>query len=314
MAVLVAVGGALPGCDLLTDPDPVPTTIDVSHGSLEFTALGDSVVLQATVRDQNAQGMAEFQWIFGPVVTADDASRQRLILEVPLLAGLEVSAEVAPGPPSELMVLSGSGQVAHRSTTLPEPIVVRLEDRFANPAAGLLLTLDSKAGHGTLEANALETDPKGEVRITWTLGETEGKQSFQVMHESPQVDVVAEARIVPVELVALAGDGQRAEPEEDLAEAFTVQLIDQVQLGVKGAQVRFTVTSGTARFDGEVEVVTTTDTGGVAASDVSGCGHPLAADCHRGPSLGEHQYQRRSVRVEGGPVPGSGRRADPGAH
>lgn len=79
---------------------------------------------------------------------------------------------------SLLTLQSGGSQVAPPSTALPQPVVVRVTDAFANPVAGVSVAF--AVASGSLSAATVNTDAAGLASVTWTLGSAGGAQALTV--------------------------------------------------------------------------------------------------------------------------------------
>jgi len=79
---------------------------------------------------------------------------------------------------SILALASGGNQTAAPSTALPQPVVVRVTDAFANPIAGIPVGFAVAAG--SVSAASVNTDASGLASVTWTLGPAAGAQSMTV--------------------------------------------------------------------------------------------------------------------------------------
>lgn len=78
---------------------------------------------------------------------------------------------IRPGVPSlQVAIVSGAGQVGTSGQPLPAPIVVRVTDSLAIPAAGLPVTFADTTGGATFGPQPVLTDPAGLAAATPTLG------------------------------------------------------------------------------------------------------------------------------------------------
>jgi hypothetical protein len=97
------------------------------------------------------------------------------VLLVPLLtllASCETTEE--PVPPSRIGVVSGDGQYSKFGTTLPEPLVVRVQNSDFSSASGVTVRFRAVEGEGAVSSGSRVTDNEGLASINYTLGSTPG--------------------------------------------------------------------------------------------------------------------------------------------
>ena len=95
-------------------------------------------------------------------------------------------------PGTLLQLVSGDGQSATVSTTLPQPLSFRVLASDSVPVAGVPVTFAVTTGGGTLGAAADTSDATGVVSSTWTLGALAGAQTVT----ATVTGVPASARVV----------------------------------------------------------------------------------------------------------------------
>lgn len=177
-----------------------------------------------------------------------------------LLAVLQMSCgdAAAPPVPAGLVVAAGDGQEAVVATALPAPITVRVSDRGGRPMGGVAVTWSTSSSGGTLAPASGQTDADGQASATWTLGTVAGPvtASATVAGLAPAT-LRATARPGPVaEVLALSGDGQRAEVGEPLPAPLRIRAEDAWGNGVAGVAVNWVADSGTLD---DIEPVTGSD-------------------------------------------------------
>lgn len=79
-------------------------------------------------------------------------------------------------PPSQLKVVSGSGQSAPAGSTLPNPVTVQVLTSTGQPVAGVTVTFAVTSGGGSLNAASRVTASDGMASVIWTLGAALGIQ------------------------------------------------------------------------------------------------------------------------------------------
>ena len=194
----------LAGCasDSLTLPkDGDPAFVTIVHGNgqqaLAGTRLGDSLIIMVTdgasrpVTNQaiafvpsaggsvepasvltNGEGKAVFRWVLGPA-----AGEQTLEAALVGESGPKVTfiASAVPGPVKTMAVMAGDGQFAPVGTPLPQPLSVRLLDKFGNSVSGAVVRWQVSAGR--LSHQSVTTASDGSASVVWTLGPTVGTQT-----------------------------------------------------------------------------------------------------------------------------------------
>ncbi|HEV2130959.1 MAG TPA: Ig-like domain-containing protein [Longimicrobiaceae bacterium] len=87
------------------------------------------------------------------------------------------SVVVTAGPPSQLMIVSGSAQTAPVGGALPDPLVVRVTDADGNPVPGVTVSWATASGSGVVQPASSVTDAAGIARAQWRLGAQPGDHS-----------------------------------------------------------------------------------------------------------------------------------------
>jgi hypothetical protein len=100
----------------------------------------------------------------------------RLVADAAAPPPVSFSAEATAGPPDTLAEASALFRAGRRGAELPEPLVVRVADRFGNPVAGAAVTWTVAGGDGELSTDQSRTAPDGTAAVTWTLGQRIGVQ------------------------------------------------------------------------------------------------------------------------------------------
>ena len=186
LAGVNACGGDGPPTDR---EEPRPTTITIEPASATFTYISQTTDFSATVRDQYGAAMtAAVTWsssdesVFtvdgnGQVTAAGNGSGTLQASASGLNATAAVTVEQRA---AVIKVVSGDGQEALRGTTLPEPVVARLEDRGGHGVAGIEVTFAPGAESGSVSAESVTSDGNGEASTEWTLGNRFGSQTLVI--------------------------------------------------------------------------------------------------------------------------------------
>lgn len=149
-----------------SDGEPLP-----GRGVVFEIQAGDgSVSPDTAVTDPAGQAMA--QWTLGQA-PGEQVAAARMIAGT---GTVTFTAHAVVGEPSSVEMVSGNGQHGAAFEPLPQPLVVRVTDRFGNAVAGVTVNWEVASGRGTLDAEAVATDGDGFAQVTWTLGFSLGTQ------------------------------------------------------------------------------------------------------------------------------------------
>jgi hypothetical protein len=91
---------------------------------------------------------------------------------------LDFSEKSVAGTPATVNYVSGSGQTALPSTTLPNPLVVSVKDQYGNLVAGASVTFSDNGAGGTFSSATVPTGSNGRASVTYTTGSKTGKVSI----------------------------------------------------------------------------------------------------------------------------------------
>jgi hypothetical protein len=106
-------------------------------------------------------------------------------------ASISFTADVGPGDPDRIELVSGAGQFGRAGAPVETPIVLRAADKYGNtttPTEPMRFTITS--GGGTLASLTAPTSTDGTVTMpAWTLGRTALPQSVHVTSGAMSTDV-----------------------------------------------------------------------------------------------------------------------------
>lgn len=170
-------------------PVPVPTSLTLSTSAASFDALGATLQIGVTVRDQDnepipgltatyATGNAAVATVNpGGLVTAvGNGSTTITVSHGSLSAQLPVSvAQVV----TQMAKVAGDGQAGIAGNELSVPVQVELRDSRGNPVPGTLsnsTVLFVASQGGSVGDPSVVAGANGRASTTWTLGSTEGGQ------------------------------------------------------------------------------------------------------------------------------------------
>lgn len=251
-AVRLGLTVVVAGCALEFDP-PSPASIVVSPGSATFTFLGESRAFTAAILDQDGNAIdGTVSWTTNApdvlsvsssgVVTAlsNGTGTLRAVFE-----GVSGIASVTVGQtPTTLLRVGGDAQTGSPGAPLVEPLVGRLLDAGESPVAGMEVSFSPAEGSGSVTPAAATTDPAGEARTSWTLGDAAGRQSVVAsVAEGPNAVFTAMAE-PPHALLIHSGDGQVARTGRETGEPVRVRVVSRLGAGLSGVAVAFEVTAG----------------------------------------------------------------------
>lgn len=183
-----ACGGGDDGPSTPQEP-PRPATITIEPASATLTYIDQTTSFSATVRDQYGSAMATaVTWsssdeaVFtvdgsGQVTAAGNGSGTLTASASGLTATASVNVEQRA---AAIRVVSGNNQEALRGTMLPEPVVVRLEDRGGHGVAGQDIRFAPGAESGSVSVESTTSDENGEGSTEWTLGNKFGSQTLVI--------------------------------------------------------------------------------------------------------------------------------------
>jgi hypothetical protein len=119
-------------------------------------------------------GVAQASWILGTAPGAYQAEARVILPEAsePPVARFGASAMAADA--DTLRPLSPFSQPGHKNEPLPDPLAVKVVDRFGNPVAGVEVDWDVAAGKGEVSASETASGADGTASVMWTLGDRAG--------------------------------------------------------------------------------------------------------------------------------------------
>jgi hypothetical protein len=78
---------------------------------------------------------------------------------------------------AQLIKVSGDAQTDTAGQTLPQPLVVQVNDATGHAVAGVTVGFAATAGSGSTGSASATTNASGQAQTTWTLGQTTGTQT-----------------------------------------------------------------------------------------------------------------------------------------
>jgi hypothetical protein len=86
---------------------------------------------------------------------------------------------VSAGPAASITKVSGDGQSAPVSTTLPQPLVVQVTDQYGNPARGVNVQFSDGGAGGQFDTDTLVSDSTGSAAASYTTAPVAGDVTIQ---------------------------------------------------------------------------------------------------------------------------------------
>ena len=141
--------------------------------------------------------------------------------------------------------VSGDEQAGPAGAALAEPLVVRVQDQNGDPLSGATVTFAVTPGGGTLSATTATTDANGRAATTLTLGRQPGTNTVEATVDGLEpVTFTAAGQAIPTEISRVSGDDQQGATGAALPEPFVVEVRDQNNNPLEGAEVTFAVPAG----------------------------------------------------------------------
>ena len=268
-SIVVVSGQAQSGVAGQVLPEPITVRVLGTDGQplpgvqVTFAASGTGSVSPAAATT-DADGLAGTQWTLGRTTGAN-----ALTASAAADVTTAIAATAAAGPPATIAAVAGDNQTALAGTPVTTPPSVRVTDANGNPVEGAAVTFSILSGGGRVTDGLRRTSAQGVATAgSWVLGSTVGTQTLTARAEESGVannpvlfTATATARI-PAQMVATAGNNQRAPANQLVPIAPTVVVTDAFGQGLPGIVVTFSVTSGGGSVVGGRQV---TDQSGTAS-------------------------------------------------
>jgi alpha-tubulin suppressor-like RCC1 family protein len=135
----------------------------------------------------SADGSASANWTLGTNAFAT----QTVIASAPGLTPIVFTATTKPDTARVVTIVSGNNQTAGVSTTLAQPVTVKVTDQYGNPILGDTVTFgDSITAGGKVSPIKAPTAIDGTASSNWTLGVYAGPAVQRVTHPTAGVQRV----------------------------------------------------------------------------------------------------------------------------
>ena len=226
-----------------------PFTVEVQDGNsvafagvpVTYAVTAGGGTLSAANATTDANGRAESILTMGP-----DAETNTVEVSVAGIQEKQIFSAVGIRSPMTLQIISGNDQQGLPGAALEKPFVVEVRDQAENPLPEVQVTFSVSSGGGTLSATNVTTDASGRAESILTLGPNPGTNTVvaAVTGVQAQRTFTAEGVRIPKSLQIISGDKQQGLPGTALEKAFVVEVRDQFDKPLPGAQVTFSVASG----------------------------------------------------------------------
>lgn len=271
------------------DPDPVPTAIEVGLWNFQHGIVGTTLAQPVVfaVYDNRDQGSIPVPGVTvnvdvvsgggtvsgGPFVTDDEglvsvtwtlgttAGAQLIRASIPGDTSL-ATATAHPGSAAAIQKIAGEAQQGTAGSTLADSLVVRVVDAFGNSIENVQVVWSAPSG-GSLSPTSSMTDETGLSFAAWQLGTSAGAQGATATHGSLSASFSATATAGSAATIEkVSGDGQSAQPGQELAASLVVRIRDALGNPISGQNVMWSTAHGGTL----VPTTSMTDANGLAAT------------------------------------------------
>ena len=217
------------------------TDTPLPGAEVTFLVTGGEGTLSATSATTNSNGRAESTLTLGP-----NPGTNTVTVSVTGIQGQQTFNAEGIEVANTLVLVSGDDQQGLPGAALENPFVVEVRNQTGTPLSGVAVTFSATGGEGTLSATSVTTNSKGQAESTLTLGPNPGTNTVTVSVKGLQGQQTFSAKgiLVAKALVLVSGDNQQGLPGAALENPFVVEVRDQTDKPLPGAEVTFSVTSG----------------------------------------------------------------------
>lgn len=139
-----------------------------------FVVSSSAGVLAPDTTETDAEGRASARWVLG--TTAGSQTAVARVVDT-TAAPASFAAEALPAAASAMAAAGGDNQHGDEGSTLANPLVVRVTDRFGNPVAGVDVSWRVTRGGGSVSDAHSTTGADGRASVSWTLGDSGRQQA-----------------------------------------------------------------------------------------------------------------------------------------
>ncbi|MDZ7374284.1 MAG: Ig-like domain-containing protein [candidate division KSB1 bacterium] len=198
----------------------------------------------------DTRGITGVRWRLG---TSAGTQSLRFSAEGYSLTPVTVTATALPAAAQQLSYVSGNNQSGAAGTQLPNPLVVKVTDQYGNAVPNHPVLFEATQGGGRFVSTGtgqatVATNSSGLASVSFILGSQADtnivRASSSGLQGSPITFKLVATSGVPKSLVYVSGNGQTGTVGRRLADSLKVRVLDRINQGVGGIQVRFDVLQG----------------------------------------------------------------------
>ncbi len=183
---------------------------------------------------------------------------------------IDFYATATGGAAKNSAIHSGNDQTGIVDTEAPEPLTIRITDKFGNPVPGFPVTFSSLADGlvNGQESATIQTNTSGLASITYTLGKIAGDQHIEALcpglTPARQEFVIHALAAYPTKISEVSGNFQTGATNTTLPDSLVVRVTDRYGNTVPEHPVIFTVTSKPGTLSGTKSQTVQTDKFGLS--------------------------------------------------
>jgi hypothetical protein len=151
-----------------------------------------------------------------------------------------------PSVPTTVAATTITTQTAPAGSAVSAPPGVIVHDQYADPMPGVTVSFGVTGGGGSVNPASVTTDAEGKAQLTsWTLGSAAGENTVSATVSGlPPVTFTAQGVLIPASIIAFTSQDQEAIRGTNVAVPPGVEVRDQNDAPLVGANVTFSVTAG----------------------------------------------------------------------
>jgi hypothetical protein len=256
----------------------VATTVVVTPGTVNLNAIGASIVVHASVRNQSggvisgasvawssSSAAATVTGLGGDSATVTAAANGSASITAQSGAAQGSAAVTVAQTATTLQKTGGDAQTGAAGAALATQLRVKVLDRLGNAVAGATVSFAVTQGGGSVSPPSAVSAADGTAATTWTLGTnaaaTQEATAGVTGTSATAVFNATSTAAAPASIVVLSGNNATAGTGSSVNPPPSVKVTDAFGNPVVGATVTFTVTGGGGSVTGGTQ---TTDANGVA--------------------------------------------------
>lgn len=159
----------------------------------------------------------------------------------------KIDAVLKMPEPASISIISGNNQSAPPTYNLKKPLTVQVKDANGNILQGVKISWKVILGGGKILLDTTSTGSEGLSTNAWQIGPRNTQLVNAIVKKPNGTELVAAFFAVVADatsLIYVAGSGQSAEPNTNVASPLTVLVKDNNGFTMQGVDVTWSVTSG----------------------------------------------------------------------